>query len=178
MADLDLVFARLVPPPEDFSIDAWARRLEHFEGRAIFFLAFDFPPGFFGARIIVDEPTSGPDDVVFPMAEYIFFADSLSPVHTEHVKAHELAHIALGHPTLVLPAGVWHEPSILTESVERNAHVCCRAAIDTQAVALNPDPIDQQAEDLTRMVYERVLTYRRLQSGSALEQKLQHLGIS
>lgn len=163
MADFELVIPRLVPDVEHFSAEAFARRLEKFEGRAIYFVALPLPRGHFGARIIVIGETENHEGVIYPAGEYVIYADWLPPVHREHVKTHELAHIALGHPTLTLTSD---ELELVAENPERLARlytICCRAltpdgADETQVLR------DQEAEDLTRIIYQRVLDARHRRS--------------
>ncbi|MBI5029066.1 MAG: hypothetical protein HZB51_00965 [Chloroflexi bacterium] len=147
---------RLVPSPEEFSIEAWARLLEKFEHRSIQFVGVDLPAGYFGACIIVEEESVGVSGVLYPITEYVVYSNCLPPSHREHVKAHELAHIALGHSTLVLSPTEfvnWNPSS------EPHSAFCWRAscASDPSRKLQN----DQEAELLTRRVFQRVFAWQQ-----------------
>jgi hypothetical protein len=72
-----------------FTLDAFAAHLSTHLGRSIEFIPLALPPGLYGAWA---------SDKDLPL-EYIFFNQTLSPLHQEHTKLHELAHLILGHQT-------------------------------------------------------------------------------
>ncbi len=182
MADFELVMRRLVPDAEHFSAPAFARRLEKFDGRAIFFVGLTLPPGYFGARIVVSEETENSEGLIYPAAEYVFFSDRLLPAHREHVKIHELAHIALGHPTLVLSATDLDDLAASPPTLSKFSDLCCRAA-DPRHFSTLGLARDQEAERLARLIYQRIFLTKQRQglarhsSQQDLELGLQRLGI-
>ncbi len=182
MTDIEWVLRRLLPDPEGFSNETWARRLEDFEGRAILFVGVSLPPSYFGSRIIVTEETEGADGRLYPTAEYVLYEQRLPPVHREHIKTHELAHAALGHPTLVLSGEELEALFANPRIEERLRSVCCRAS----SPGRSPEPYlmrDGEAERLTRIIYQRVLLARqkrrvsRHSSHQDLDRELRRLGL-
>ena len=182
MTDLELVLHRLLPDPVSFSNDLWARHLEQFEGRAILFTGVRLPPGYFGSRIIVAEETEGMDGNVYPAAEYVLYEQRLPSVHQEHIKTHELAHIALGDTTLVVsPEELEHLLSD-QQMAARFPTLCCRASGPSRSTE---DYLvrDGEAERLTRLIYQRVLlsrqqqSVRRHSSHQDLDRELRRLGL-
>ena len=171
----------LVPDPEHFSTENWARRLEQFESRSILFVELSLPPGCFGGCIIVTEETEGLGGIRYPTTEYVIYASGLPPAHREHVLAHELAHITLGHPTVVLSPEEftnWNPRSVFSTNTP---YFSCRASDPT-----NSSPrlvLDQEAERLTRLIFQRVLLVRhaaglgRYSSQEDFERGLRRLGI-
>ncbi len=182
MSDLDWVLRKLLPGPESFSNEAWARRLEEFEGRAILFAGIRLPPGYFGARVIVTEGTEATDGTLYPAAEYILYEERLPPVHQEHIKTHELAHMALGHPTLVASPEELAQILADQQLATRFPNLCCRASSpnhsDESYLA-----VDGAAERLTRIIYQRALLakqqqrVRRHSSHQDLDRELRRLGL-
>jgi hypothetical protein len=180
MSQLDFALT-LVPDPEHFSTETWVRRLEQFESRVILFVGLRLPPGCFGGCIIVTEESESLDGIRYPATEYVVYANDLPAAHREHVLAHELAHITLGHPTVVLSPeqfASWSPHSILSVATP---HFSCRAS-DT----IHPSArlaMDQEAERLTRLIYQRVLLARqraglgRYSSQQDFERGLRRLGI-
>lgn len=171
----------LVPDPEHFSTENWVRRLEQFEGRSIHFVGLRLPPGCFGGCIIVTEETEGRDGIQYPVTEYVVYANDLPAAHREHVLAHELSHITLGHPTVVLSPeqfATWTPNSLLSMP---DPYFACRASDTTHSSTWLE--IDQEAERLTRLIYQRVLLARqraglsRYSSQQDFERGLRRLGI-
>lgn len=171
----------LVPDPEHFSTENWARRLEQFESRSIHFVGLRLPPGCFGGCIIVTEETEGLGGVRYPATEYVVYANDLPATHREHVLAHELSHITLGHPTVVLSPeqfANWSPNSILSVTTP---YFSCRASDTTHSSSRLET--DQEAERLTRLIYQRVLLarqragLRRYSSQQDFERGLRRLGI-
>jgi len=181
VSKVERALTRLVPSPEEFSIETWASLLEKFEERAIQFVGLDLPPGYFGACIIVTEASEGVGRVWYPLTEYIVYSNDLAPIHREHVKAHELAHIALGHPTLILSPEEFVNCSPELIHCRSLSHLCCRAADPHDQASFVRD--DEDAEMLTRLVYQRVLVarqhrgLRQQSSQEEFERGIQRLGI-
>ena len=182
MSDLDLVLRRLLPDPASFSNELWARHLEQFEGRAILFTGVCLPPAYFGSRVIVTEETEGTDGSVYPAAEYVLYEQRLPPVHQEHIKTHELAHIALGHTTLTVSPEELETLLLNQQMATRFPTLCCRASSpihSTEDYLLR----DGEAERLTRLIYQRVLlarqqqSVRRHSSHQDLDRELRRLGL-
>lgn len=182
MSDLDLVVRRLLPDPASFSNELWARYLEQFDGRAILFAGVRLPPAYFGSRVIVTEETEGTDGSVYPAAEYVLYEERLPPVHQEHIKTHELAHIALGHTTLVVSPEELESLLLDQQFVNRFPALCCRASgpnRSTESYLVR----DDEAERLTRLIYQRVLlarqqqSVRRHSSQHDLDRELRRLGL-
>ena len=182
MTDLDLVLRRLLPDPDSFSNETWSRRLEKFEGRAIFFAGICLPPSYFGGRVIVTEETEGADGTLYPAAEYILYERRLPPVHQEHIKTHELAHTALGHSTLVVSPEELEQLLTDQQIATPFTRLCCRASGPSQS-AESYVIRDGEAERLTRLIYQRVLLARQQQrvrrhsSQQDLDRELRRLGL-
>jgi len=174
------VIRRLLPDPASFSNETWARRLEEFEGRAIFFVGICLPPSYFGGRVIVAEETASADGTLYPAAEYILYERRLPAVHQEHIKTHELAHIALGHPTLVVSPTELESLLQDQQLATRFPSLCCRASNRAPESYLVRDG---DAERLTRLIYQRVLLARQQQrvrhhsSHQDLDRELRRLGL-
>ncbi len=58
--------------------------------RPIEAVAWEMPAGYFGARVATDH------------CDYIIYERNTPPIHQDHIKCHELAHILAGHPTGVI----------------------------------------------------------------------------
>ncbi|MDL1894642.1 hypothetical protein FBQ82_00065 [Anaerolineae bacterium CFX7] len=99
LARINDALETLVPDGQNFSIENWARRLESFLFKKIQFVEMPLPKGFFGARIIL-LPTA--DAAETRPVEIVITARGLIPLMQDHVRAHELAHITLGHQTVML----------------------------------------------------------------------------
>lgn len=148
--DGDISF--LCPDVENFSAERWARHLESIDAKRFVFLPLPLPRGYFGARLIVVNNQLEQEDAA--TTEYICYADWLPAVQAEHVKAHELAHSALNHPTLILSESE-------LEGFRANASdprlwrlACCRASNPLQ-LADEQLAQDQEAERLARLIYQR-----------------------
>lgn len=72
-----------------FSMQEFVAWLEMTRGRKFLFFSGPMPPGMYGAWL---------SDKDYPY-EYIFFEQTLSPLHQLHTKLHEIAHYLFGHPT-------------------------------------------------------------------------------
>jgi hypothetical protein len=172
---------RLVPQPEDFSFEAWALALEHFESRAIRWVEMPLPPGYFGGCIVVAQEGEGYDGVRYPTTEFVISASGLAPALREHVRAHELAHIALGHPTVTLSEEQFANWAPDRAVPEHTPYFACRAADPRRASPRLAR--DQQAEELTRRIEQRVLLARQrvglhqYSSQQDLDRGLERLGL-
>ncbi len=150
-----------------FSPDAWALELAQKVNRRIQFVSGELVAGVFGARVII----LSQDNQGQPVAtEYIALQEDLPAVQREHTKTHELAHIALGHKTLVLTSDeIGDVRQKLWEQIKNDPTVCCRAEDpDKKTLSLEQD---QEAEDLARLIYKRVFEARQrfqLQKNSSL----------
>jgi hypothetical protein len=182
LTDIDLILRRLLPDPDSFSNETWARRLEEFEGRAILFAGIRLPPSYFGGRVIVTEETEGANGTLYPAAEYILYEQRLPSVHREHIKTHELAHMALGHSTLVVSPTELEKLFTEEQIATRFPNLCCRASSPSRS-AESYLVRDGEAERLTRLIYQRVLLTRQQQrvrrhsSHQDLDRELRRLGL-
>jgi hypothetical protein len=159
----------------DFSIETLAQRVEEMEGRPIRFVPADLAVSLFGARVMV----AAADKVI----EYIVYNEKLPAFHRDHVKLHELAHGMLGHPTLILRD---HELDWLLQNAPEAAslwpQISCRAS-DPRQFSGERLVRDQEAERLTRVIYQRILLsrqkkgWRRNSSQDDLDGFFRHLGI-
>ena len=177
ITDLDLALRLLPSDLADFGPAQFAARLEQMEGRVIRFAPLAMPPGYFGLRLIVSEEEQ-------PAEEYVFYASHLPAAHQEHIKTHELAHVALGHPTLIMTPNevdeIRQDPVRMTSLL---IEISCRAndphQFDRARLAR-----DQDAERLTRMIYQRRLIARQLKnwcsnsSQADLDGLLRRMGIA
>src|ERR671937_3224866 len=64
-SNIQLVLNQLAPNLAQYSPEAFAQRLEEFEGRAIWFCPVSMPPGYFGARIVVYDKRHPAEDYIF-----------------------------------------------------------------------------------------------------------------
>ncbi len=82
-----------------------------------------------------------------PETEHIYYADNLPPLLERITILHELAHILLGHQTLLIT-----EPPrvIIGRLLQQLDLVQCRSII-------NPTPEDREAEQLALLIHHRVL---------------------
>lgn len=141
----------LVPDGQDFSIETWARRLESFLYKKIQFVDLPLPKGFFGARIVL-LPSRGASEP--RPVEIVITSTGLMPLMHDHVRAHELAHIALGHQTVVLT------PQQLLDLKGDISAVChcpgatCRA-VDPERLSAPVLERDIMAETLARLAEQR-----------------------
>lgn len=141
----------LVPDGQDFSIENWAQRLETFLYKKIKFVDLPLPKGFFGARLVL---LPSPDAIDSRPVEIVITSTGLMPLMHDHVRAHELAHIALGHQTLVLT------PEQLLDLKGDISAVChcpgatCRA-VDPERVSALLLERDIMAETLARLAEQR-----------------------
>ncbi len=151
---------------DDFSPLQWARHLTRVLGREFIFLEFPFPRGIYGARLIVTAPSA---------TEYVFVASSIHPLLQGHVRLHELAHAACGHPTLTL-AGL--DDDAIACAMREPAVLCQRAmqpGIQTH--------LELEAEELTRFIQQQTIGAQharaaaRISARAPIRMTVQHLGI-
>ncbi len=160
----------------DFDSTQFAALLERAEGRVIRLIPRQLPAGLFGMRFIVQQKNQPPE-------EYVFYDVNLPPAHQEHIRTHELAHIALGHPTRVMTpkqmAALLRNSARFSENLKE---ISCRADDPQELDAAQLDR-DQDAEKLTRVIYQRRLSARqkkhwsRNSSQDDLDDLFHHLGI-
>lgn len=145
----------LVPDGEGFTIENWARVLESFLHKKIQFVELPLPKGFFGARIIL-LPTEGA--VETRPVEIVITSRGLIPLMQEHVRAHELAHITLGHQTVMLT------PQQLLDLKGDISAVCqcpgatCRA-VEPECLSGPVLERDIMAETLARLAEQRYIEH-------------------
>ena len=146
----------LVPAGEAFSIANWAKGLESFLYKRIHFVELPLPAGFFGARAVL-LPVDGAREK--RPVEIVITAAGLLPIMREHVRAHELAHIALGHQTVILSAQQFAE---LQQDVTAICHwpgATCRA-VDPERELMPMLELDIMAETLARLAEKRHMELR------------------
>ncbi len=141
----------LVPDGKEFSIPSWTQRLESFLYKKIHFVEFPLPAGFFGARaVLIPSPRAQDSRPI----EIVITAAGLLPIMAEHVRAHELAHITLGHQTVILT------PKQLMDLQGDISRLCrwpgatCRA-VDPERDAVPHLERDVMAETLARLAEKR-----------------------
>ncbi len=137
----------------DFSIERLAQRVEEAQAKPIYFMQMDLGRYLFGARVMVAMPGQ--------VVEYVICNEKLPAFHRDHVKVHEMAHIMLGHPTLLLHT---QELNWLLQNAPEAAtlwpEICCRAS-DPRQFSGARLARDQDAERLTRLLYQRLLLSRQ-----------------
>lgn len=145
----------LVPDGASFSIENWAQQLESFLFKKIQFVELPLPKGFFGARIIL-LPTA--DAAETRPVEIVITSKGLMPLMQDHVRAHELAHIALGHETIRLT------PQQLLDLKGDISAVChcpgatCRA-VEPERLSKAVLERDIMAETLARLAEQRYIEH-------------------
>ena len=141
----------LVPSGQDYSIETWTQRLESFLYKKIHFIDLPLPAGFFGARVVL-LPAEGACES--RPVEVVITSSRLIPLMREHVQAHELAHISLGHQTTILTA---------QQVVDLRGDilgVCCSPGSTCRAVdphGIDPAVLERDimAETLARLAEQR-----------------------
>ncbi len=161
----------------DVSPQTFAQWIGEFHSQEIRFVATPLPVGLFGCCFVF---TASEEE--FPTA-MVVYNSKLSPVHQVHVQMHELAHLALGHPTWTGTSedmeGLLHEPTRLIQLVrEFSCRVTTRQLVDGTR-----SPQDQEAELLTRLIFQRGSIARRerqlkrMSSQADLDEALRRMGI-
>lgn len=122
-----------VPPCGQYTPEKWAAALERRDYKRFRFLEVPLPSSIFGARLIVLPDRAAYNDSPI---ELIILSRELTCATLLHTKTHELAHAALGHPTVTL-----HECE-LARTLQSNGraiweHVTCRANSQSEADMLS-----------------------------------------
>ena len=141
----------LVPEGQTFSIATWTQRLESFLYIKIPFFALPLPAGFFGARAVL-LPNSRVQNS--RPIEIVITAAGLLPIMAEHVRAHELAHITLGHQTVILTSQQFIDLQGDISTICQCPGATCRA-VDPARDALPHVQRDVMAETLARLAEKR-----------------------
>lgn len=134
----------------DFShctLDSFSRRLEQKRERRIEFVPWPMPASLFGAWFTTAD------------AEFIFYDQDAVPVHQDHIKLHELAHILCGHKTL--------DVDDMRDQFASDSQLRWRAAVTSQlqaVVRLRASYANEQeeleAETLALLIHEQMLRRR------------------
>lgn len=175
--NIELLFQNLRDDWANSTPEELAAQVEQLHGIHIEFVELPLPRGYFGACMVVvaeDEMPTG----------FVFYAPKLQPTQREHVKMHEVAHIALHHNTVIASyeqlAQIQRNPALLTAS---NLTIACRATNSLQSRSKQQTQEDE-AELLTRLIFEqRFLTRQKnhLARASSLEytdEALRRMGIA
>lgn len=88
-----------VPTCGEYTPEKWATALEQRDYKRFVFLCIPLPPSIFGARLISFPDSNASDDRPIDL---IIVSRDLGSMTALHTKTHELAHAALGHPTVIL----------------------------------------------------------------------------
>ncbi len=161
----------------DVSPQSFAEWIEEFHSQKIRFVPTPLPAGLFGCCFVF----TAPDDD-FPTA-MVVYNSNLSPVHQVHVQMHVLAHLALAHPTWTGTDAdmevLFQDPTRLIQLVrEFSCRVTTKQLIDGSRT-----PQDQEAELLTRLIFQRGSVARRerqlkhISSQADLDEALRRMGI-
>lgn len=151
IAHINDALETLVPDARDFSIENWAQRLESFLFKKIQFIDLPLPKGFFGARLVL-LPAQGA--LESRPVEIVITSTGLMPIMVEHVRAHELAHIALGHQTIMLTPEQLLDLKGDISGVCRSPGATCRA-VDPERLSVPVLERDIMAETLARLAEQR-----------------------
>lgn len=146
----------LVPSGAEFSIARWTERLEAFLCKKIYFLELPLPAGYFGARVSA-LPARGARQS--RPIEVVVTAAGLVPIMREHVTAHELAHITLGHRTVILTARQLLDLRADISTLCWHSGATCRVA-DPAREQEPQFKRDMMAETLARLAEKRHMEVR------------------
>ncbi|OQY99613.1 MAG: hypothetical protein B6D41_00890 [Chloroflexi bacterium UTCFX4] len=145
----------LVPNGQSFSIENWTQRLESFLFKKIQFVEMPLPKGFFGARIIL-LPTA---DAREPRpVEIVITSRGLIPLMQDHVRAHELAHITLGHQTVMLTPQELLDLKGDISAIRNCPGATCRA-VELERLSESVLERDIMAETLARLAEQRYIEH-------------------
>jgi len=152
---------------DDFTINHFSDWIGDLKGRTIIRIAWDMPPGLFGAWMSDgDEPR-----------EYIFYRRNASPLHQIHIQLHELAHFLCGHPTKLITRNYLQESKDGIVALPFNDLVKLRSP--------NLSHYELEAEYLASLIQEQVIRHAQLQQltkGISSDEKiasyLKDLGLS
>lgn len=161
---------------EEVSPESFAKWIEEFHSERVQFVPMGLKPGLFACCLVVADK----DDL--PVAMVVYNSD-LPLAHQLHVQMHELAHLALGHPTWTGSTEdlelLLHNPPQLNLVIKEFA---CRATNQPLNIQSH-SPEELEAEDLTRELFKRAASVRRekqlkrISSQSNLEESLRRMGI-
>lgn len=151
LAHIQQALETLVPPADEFSIANWVQRLESFLYKKILLTELPLPAGFFGARAIL-LPNRGAREQ--RPIEIVITAAGLMPIMREHVLAHELAHITLGHQTVLLTPQQFMDLRADISALCRCPGATCRA-VDPERETQPQLERDVVAETLARLAEKR-----------------------
>lgn len=175
--NIELLFRNLPHDWANITSEEFAAQVETLHGIRIEFVEMPLPRGYFGACMVVVESEEMP-------IGFVFYAPNLQPAQREHVKTHEVAHLALRHNTVIASYNelerISKNPGLLVKS---DITIACRAT--THPDALNErQRQENEAELLTRLIYERRFKSRQaehLERASSLadtDEALRRMGIA
>ena len=175
--NIELLFRNLGADWASITPEEFAAQVEELHGIHIEFVEMPLPRGYFGACMVVVEEEESPTG-------FVFYAPKLQPTQREHVKMHEVAHIALQHNIVIASyeqlEKIQRNPKLLTES---NLTIACRAT-NSSGKRSKRQTQEDEAELLTRLIFEqRFLTRQKnhLARASSLEytdEALRRMGIA
>lgn len=143
-----------VPPCGQYTPEKWAAALERRDYKRFRFLRIPLPPSIFGARLIVIPDRGALHESPI---ELIILSRELTRATLLHTQTHELAHAALGHPTITLHEG---EVTHVLRSNGKNIweYMTCRANSQSDEDMLCDAKIftqDVEAERLAQRILGR-----------------------
>ncbi len=175
--NIELLFQNLPHDWASITPEELAAQVEELHGIHIEFVEMPLPRGYFGACMVVIEEEESPTG-------FVFYAPKLQPTQREHVKMHEVAHIALQHNTVIASYAqlekIQRNPALLTES---NLTIACRAT-NSLSKRTKRHTQEDEAELLTRLIFEqRFLTrqknhFARASSLEYTDEALRRMGIA
>ena len=130
-----------------FTLEGFARWLEHWRGRRILFVPWPMPPTLFGAWL-----TGGEDD-------YVFYEEHTLPIHQAHIQLHEMAHMLCGHPAVRIDA-------LLAQTLLRQTEMGA-AVHELLLRSSHTDEIELEAETLAALIQEQALRHDGLRGLTA-----------
>ncbi len=149
-----------VPPCGEYTPERWAAALERRDYKRFQFLKIPLPPPIFGARLIV---FPDPGAHLARPTELIILSRDMNPATLLQTQTHELAHAALGHPTVTFHRGE------LAHMLQSNGediweYMTCRAHSEAEEGALcdgNPKMFKQDvaAERLAQRILAREVRF-------------------
>lgn len=128
-----------------FTLNDFARWLEQRRERSIIFVPREMPATLFGAWV------KGIDK------DYVFFEQNTISIHQAHIQLHEMAHMICQHPTVELESDQVH--AILRHVGPADFSDCIESLL---LRSVHSDEVEEEAEMLTSLIQERVLSARRL----------------
>ncbi|MBN1317203.1 MAG: hypothetical protein JXA42_17095 [Anaerolineales bacterium] len=128
-----------------FTLDDFVHWLEKWRERQIIFVPRDMPSTLFGAWV----KAGGTD--------YIFFDKNTISIHQAHIQLHEMAHMICQHPTVDVESD--QTRAILLRAGAKDFSSCFESLLLRSA---HTDQVEEEAEMLTSLIQERVMSVRRL----------------